>query len=52
MVKKRPAAYNVVIREESSDNNLLIVAIAAHSIGYESDLLRKEFCSVMLQYVF
>lgn len=33
------ATDHVVIREESSDNNLLIVAKVAHSIGHEQDFL-------------
>lgn len=40
--KKRPTVYDVVNREGSSDNKLLIVAIAAQQ-GYEQDLLKK-FC--------
>lgn len=42
-MQKRPTTYNVVIRVESSDNNLLIVAVAAHSVGCEHGFLRKDF---------
>lgn len=47
--KKRPTIYDVVNREGSSDNKLLIVAIAAQQ-GYEQDLL--IFFSLVLQYFF
>lgn len=40
-MQKRPMNYNAVIRVEGSDNNLLIVTVAARSIGYEHDLLGR-----------
>lgn len=43
MMQKRPTAYNVVIREESSDNNMLIVATAAHSSGMNATFEGKFF---------
>ena len=30
-IQKRPATHIVVIKDESSDNKVLIVAVAAHS---------------------
>lgn len=46
-MRKRPATYNVLIIEENSDNNQLIVAGAPLSIGYEQDFFPVMLCIIL-----